>query len=63
VGAFVSATAARFADKRVNAQEFGLPDHELGEDRLARYASAVLQRLWWLAPHELHFGLEATEEA
>jgi len=45
---FVSATAARFAGKRVNAQEFGLPDHELGEDRVARYASAVLQRLWRL---------------
>lgn len=45
---FVSATAARFAAKRVNAQEFGLPDHELGEDRVARYASVVLQRLWRL---------------
>ncbi len=45
---FVSATAARFADKRVNAQEFGLPDHELGEDRVARYAGAVLPRLWRL---------------
>jgi endo-1,4-beta-mannosidase len=45
---FVSATAARFAAKRVNAQEFGLPDHELGEDRVARYASAVLERLWRL---------------
>jgi endo-1,4-beta-mannosidase len=45
---FVSATAARFADKRVNAQEFGLPDHELGEARVARYASAVMQRLWRL---------------
>jgi endo-1,4-beta-mannosidase len=45
---FVSATAARFAGKRVNAQEFGLPDHELGEDRVARYADAVLQRLWRL---------------
>ena len=43
---FVSAIAARFADKPVNAQEFGLPDHELGEDRVARYATAVLQRLW-----------------
>ena len=45
---FVSATAARFASKRVNAQEFGLPDHELGEDRVARYAGAVLHRLWRL---------------
>jgi len=44
----VSATAARFAGKRVNAQEFDLPDHALGEDRVARYARAVLQRLWWL---------------
>ncbi len=43
---FVSATAARFAAKRVDAQEFGLPYHELGEDRGARYANAVLQRLW-----------------
>ena len=45
---FLSAIAARFANKRVNAQEFGLPDHELGEDRVARYASAVLHRLWRL---------------
>jgi endo-1,4-beta-mannosidase len=45
---FLSAIAARFADKRVDVQEFGLPDHELGEDRVARYANAVLQRLWRL---------------
>ena len=45
---FLSAVAARFANKRVNAQEFGLPDHELGEDRVARYAGAVLHRLWRL---------------
>ena len=43
---FLSATAARFAGKPVEAQEFGLPDHELGEDRVARYADAVLRRLW-----------------
>jgi endo-1,4-beta-mannosidase len=43
---FLSATAARFADKRVDAQEFGLPDHELGEERVARYAERVLARLW-----------------
>jgi endo-1,4-beta-mannosidase len=45
---FVCATAARFAGKPVLAQEFGLPDHELGEVAVARYAEAVLQRLWWL---------------
>lgn len=45
---FVSTIAASFANKRVNAQEFGLPDHELGEDRVAHYASAVLHRLWRL---------------
>lgn len=45
---FLSVVAARFAGKRVNAQEFGLPDHELGEARVASYASAVLQRLWKL---------------
>jgi endo-1,4-beta-mannosidase len=43
---FLSATAARFADRRVDAQEFGLPDHELGEERVAHYAAAVLARLW-----------------
>ena len=43
---FLSATAARFAGKPVEAQEFGLPDHELGEDRVARYADRVLRRLW-----------------
>jgi endo-1,4-beta-mannosidase len=43
---FLSATAARFAAKRVNAEEFGLPDHELGETPVARYADAVLDRLW-----------------
>lgn len=43
---FLAATAARFAGKRVDVQEFGLPDHELGEDRVARYAQAVLQRAW-----------------
>lgn len=45
---FVCATAARFAGKPVLAQEFGLPDHELGEEAVARYAEGVLQRLWWL---------------
>ncbi len=43
---FLTATAARMAGKRVEAQEFGLPDHELGEDRVARYADRVLRRLW-----------------
>jgi endo-1,4-beta-mannosidase len=43
---FLSATAARMAGKPVEAQEFGLSDHELGEDRVARYADRVLRRLW-----------------
>jgi endo-1,4-beta-mannosidase len=45
---FVCAVAAHFAGKPVDAQEFGLPDHELGEERVARYAEAVLPRLWEL---------------
>jgi endo-1,4-beta-mannosidase len=43
---FLCAVAGRFAGKPVNAQEFGLPDHELGEERVAAYATSVLERLW-----------------
>ncbi len=45
---FVCATVARFANRPVLAQEFGLPDHELGEEAVARYATEVLERLWQL---------------
>jgi endo-1,4-beta-mannosidase len=43
---FLCGTVARLTGKPTICHEFGLPDHELGEEAVGRYAAAVLERLW-----------------
>ena len=43
---FLVAVTAAMTGRPVAAQEFGLPDHELGEATVARYAEAVLEGTW-----------------